>query len=131
MVYLDSKIYKTLFDISKEKYPHEVCGYILQNSFKQEIKEVKNIAKNTKNFFLMNPIDQLEIFHYANKNALKLSYIFHSHPNARALPSNSDKSFMFPNIVYIIISLLDYDIQAFRITSKQEIKRVRIIWHIS
>lgn len=75
----------------------ERCGVVVDNTF----YEIKNIASNPENEFIMDPI---ELYNILKKENANLQFIVHTHRD-NCLPSHKDlNSMMIWRIPWIILS---------------------------
>lgn len=79
---IDNRIKNFIKRHSREIYPDEACGFIVQKSNKFLCIKCKNISKTPNITFEISPYDYLNI----KNNTDKIHYIYHSHPNL-----NNDK----------------------------------------
>ena len=78
-------------DILKQKIksicfnkPHEVCGFIVCDGAEDRFIELENKHPESDSFFLISPIDYLNI-----KKKFSIKYLFHKHNNSDSF-SDSD-----------------------------------------
>jgi proteasome lid subunit RPN8/RPN11 len=86
---------------------HEVCGLIgrsQKNAF--FCYPIRNVSETPESAFLMDAQQQLSAFRTLQESGQALFAIYHSHPNAEAVPSLRDREMAYyPGTVYLIISL--------------------------
>ena len=103
---------------SRNNVPNESCAilYGKMESGKTLIKEIflaTNIESSPVAFTISNE-ELLSAYNYAEKNALDISGIFHSHPNSVAYPSEVDQKYMEINIIpWVIFSNLNEEFKAY------------------
>ena len=93
---------------AESAFPHECCGFFFGNNGEvTEIKVVSNKRTDHKERrFLMDPLDFLKAEEYAEEKNLELMGIYHSHPDHPSIPSEFDRVHAWPNLSYIIISVI-------------------------
>ena len=95
------KILKEVAEMSKKRFSQEVCGLIGKNGDSYIIQECKNIAKDPRNNFVVDPV---QFILFKNKN--KLISIFHSHIVGDESPSDFDvimsENSCIPFLIYSI-----------------------------
>ncbi len=71
------------------------------------VKKLENSTENARkhNFFEISPLALYGVEREAEKSGLEIVGFYHSHPNARAILSAEDKSFMVPGLAYIVASV--------------------------
>ncbi|MFN8374731.1 MAG: M67 family metallopeptidase [Anaerolineae bacterium] len=90
-------------------YPNEGGGFLLGtlngDSVRiHDITQVDNVFESEEQFhrYAMTPQDWMRLEDEADARGLTLVGYYHSHPNARAIPSVYDRDHALPNFVYII-----------------------------
>ncbi len=90
-------------------YPNEGGGFLLgtPNGDSVQINEIIQIdnvfeAEEQYHRYAMTPQDWMRLEDEADARGLSLVGYYHSHPNARAIPSVYDRDHALPNFVYII-----------------------------
>ena len=114
MLYLNTEIIKKISAHAERDYPHE-CGGMLIGNFQTEKKTVLEIfplenARETEarhNRVLILPNDVMRAERYAREKKLDVVGYYHSHPNARAVPSQYDLDHALPVWSYVIASVID------------------------
>lgn len=98
---------------AERDYPHE-CGGMLIGRFAGGLKEVfeiyplENAREDSRhNRILLLPKDVLRAERYARTRKLDVVGYYHSHPNARAVPSQYDLDHALPVWSYVIASVID------------------------
>jgi len=102
-----------LFQMGKEAYPNEGCGFLLGTLEAGGDKRVQ-VLHRTKNINTSRPKDRFEIdpkeFFLIEKQARKegreILGFFHSHPDHPASPSQFDSEMAWSNYSYLILSVL-------------------------
>jgi proteasome lid subunit RPN8/RPN11 len=90
-------------------YPNEGGGFLLgtpngDSVQISEIIQIDNVFEAEEQFhrYAMTPQDWMRLEDEADARGLSLVGYYHSHPNARAIPSVYDRDHALPNFVYII-----------------------------
>jgi [CysO sulfur-carrier protein]-S-L-cysteine hydrolase len=112
--------------LAEAAYPFECCGFVIGDSEREEVRPVTNIqdrkhAEDPKAFprdartaYLMEPREHLAVLEEADRRALTIKAIYHSHPDHDAYFSQTDKmracSFDpnepdYPETAYLVISV--------------------------
>ncbi len=104
--------------------PNETCGIIAgKEGHALQVFALPNIASNPRVEYYAEPHALLEAFREIEAKGWEHLAIYHSHPASPAYPSPTDIARAFyPNVIYILISLLNPEqalIRAFRITEGQ------------
>ena len=103
---------------AENEKPNESCAILFGTDDKEEVKVekvflTKNIDQSPVNFTI-SAEQRLEADKMEDKYQLKIIGIFHSHPDSKAYPSNTDKKFMELNPeVWIIFSGISKDFKAY------------------
>ncbi|NOR81114.1 MAG: hypothetical protein GQ529_09845 [Methyloprofundus sp.] len=104
---IPKKIIQNLLHHAQQTPKQEVCGLISsQNNIPQRSYPIKNTAANPESFFNLDAQQQIQAMANMRDNNEQLFAIYHSHPSAPAIPSNTDiEQANYPDALYIIISL--------------------------
>ncbi len=103
--------------------PNESCAILFGTDNEEEVKVekvflTKNIDQSPVNFTI-SAEQRLEADKMERESQLKIIGIFHSHPDSKAYPSNTDKKFMELNPeVWIIFSGISKDFKAYVLESE-------------
>jgi len=103
--------------------PNESCAILFGREDKEQynverIFLTKNIAQSPVNFTI-SAEQRLEADKIERDSQLKIIAIFHSHPDSKAYPSNTDKKFMDLNpVVWIIYSGILNEFKAYILDSE-------------
>ncbi|MGH7544188.1 MAG: M67 family metallopeptidase [Gemmatimonadota bacterium] len=92
-------------------YPDEVCGFLLGSmeasarSFDvREIRPAMNRrASRASRRYRIDPAEYRAAEREAEEKGLELVGIYHSHPDAPAVPSRYDREHAWPNSAYVIV----------------------------
>jgi proteasome lid subunit RPN8/RPN11 len=101
-------------------FPDECCGFLfgIEKSDDRLISDILivNNAKegDKKRRFEISPKDYMKAEQYAEKNNLQLLGVYHSHPNHPAVPSEHDRAAAQPWFSYIIISVINKNVDTIR-----------------
>ncbi len=103
--------------------PNESCAILFgtENEGKIRVEKVfltKNIEQSPVNFTI-SAEQRLEADKMERESKLKIIGVFHSHPDSKAYPSNTDKKFMELNPeVWVIFSGISKDFKAYVLESE-------------
>jgi len=91
-----------------KEFPHECCGLLLGKNRKiKHTIPMKNIEPSPDSY-IMDPLQQVEIFTEMKKKGEHLIGIYHSHPKGPSIPSSADLKLAFhQDAIYVIITLED------------------------
>jgi len=107
-----------LSDHAEKEKPNESCAILFGNkgNGKHNVEKIfltKNIEQSPVNFTI-SAEQRLEADKMERESQIKITGIFHSHPDSKAYPSNTDKKFMDLNpVVWIIFSGVSKEFKAF------------------
>jgi proteasome lid subunit RPN8/RPN11 len=99
-----------------EAYPHECCGalYGLENGVAIETAQIdealplpNTTEEGPRRRFLIRPADYQWAEAHARSSGKELVGFYHSHPDHPARPSQHDLDHAWPNMHYLITSVLD------------------------
>ena len=114
-----------------EKFnPNESCALLFgkENDEKVTVEEIffaNNIEESPINFTISNE-ELLKGYKMAEEKNFEVVGIFHSHPNSQAIPSTTDKKFMYSNpVVWVIYSGENKNFRAYLLES--EVEEISII----
>lgn len=124
-IILSQSILEDLRAHAENEQPNEACAILFGKENRVlDTFIVQNIEESPVNFTISSK-QLIEGYRIAEEKNLKVTGIFHSHPNSEAFPSNTDKKFMEINpVVWIIYSGANKDFRAFVL--EQEIKEIEI-----
>jgi proteasome lid subunit RPN8/RPN11 len=88
-------------------YPHEACGVMLgTGGVITEIARMENQRNDSAhNRYLIDPLAYARIEREADKRAMQVLGIYHSHPDCAAQPSQFDLEHAWPTLSYLIVSV--------------------------
>ena len=89
-------------------YPNEACGVMLgTGGIITEIVSADNQRTDSaRNRYLIDPLAYMKIERDADQRNIQVLGIYHSHPDAAARPSETDRQAGFPNLSYLIVSVV-------------------------
>ena len=116
---------------AEREFPFECCGFIIGNDVLEtdaveEVRPITNIqnrmhaedpvafARDARTAFLMEPREHLAVMNEIDRRRLRLSAVYHSHPDHDAYFSATDRAQAcsfdpgepdYPDTVYIVISV--------------------------
>ena len=107
MLQINKEAFFKLTSISEAQYPNEACGVLLGNSDLNQVKDVCNLPNLVAetDSFRIDSLDYLMIEKWAQHHHLDVIGFFHSHPDAAAILSEEDKTYMIPKLNYCITSV--------------------------
>jgi proteasome lid subunit RPN8/RPN11 len=116
MLVINKDIIDKIMEQGRREAPLEACGYLAGKDEKiVKYYPMKNIDKSTDHFSL-DPKEQFAVIKDVRGEGLELIAVYHTHPKSYARPSSEDIRLAYdPNIIYIIVSLLDNAVRAYRI----------------
>jgi proteasome lid subunit RPN8/RPN11 len=95
-----------------EAYPQECCGAIVgrADGVSREVTDAWPLANTSdhdrQRRFMIGPADYLNVEARAHHEGVSLLGFYHSHPDAPAEPSQYDLLHAWPNVDYIIVSVV-------------------------
>ena len=100
-----------VFEHAQREYPKECCGVLLGYKDMGRIVQVfsvnnADVADRQKLHYLIHPLELYRIECEAAKNDLEVIGFYHSHTDYPAVLSKEDMQTMVPNILYLIISVV-------------------------
>lgn len=104
---LSAQLRRRMLEHARSAPDREVCG-LVAGSAGQPVNyyPVANVAPDPARRFLMDPEGQIHAMRSMREAGEDLLGIFHSHPDAPAKPSATDRKLAaYPDIVYFIASL--------------------------
>lgn len=127
MILLKEIFFQELIAYALKHSPNECCGYLFgtrkdEENIIEEIFTMNNVHKDPSGFFMFSPQEQLDAMIKSKEKDLEIVGIFHSHPHAKAYPSDEDLKYIYDaRQSYCIISLLNQtpEIRSFRIKDKE------------
>ena len=120
MIIIEPQARKLMIADAIKTFPDECCGFLFgieKEDYRivTDILIVNNAKEGDKRRrFEISPRDYMKAEQYAEKNNLQLLGIYHSHPNHPAVPSEHDRVAAQPWFSYIIISVINKDIDTMR-----------------
>ncbi|WP_405373683.1 Mov34/MPN/PAD-1 family protein [Pseudobutyrivibrio sp.] len=107
MLQINKEAFFKLTSISEAQYPNEACGVLLGNSDLNQVNDVCNLPNllGETDSFRIDSLDYLMIEKWAQHHHLDVIGFFHSHPDAAAILSEEDKTYMIPKLNYCITSV--------------------------
>lgn len=112
MILLTERDSEAVRSAGEESYPNECCGFLL-GSESDGVREVQavipaeNRSVESEQFhrFLISPEDFLAQERRARKEGREIIGFYHSHPNAKARPSQFDTDHAWPWYSYVIFGV--------------------------
>ena len=118
-LFIPSDIFDEMVAHCKAGYPNEACGILAGKN--HEISKIYRMvnSKSSTDLYAMDSKEQFAVMRDIREQGLSMVSIFHSHPDAKAYPSQTDvKLAFYDDAVYIIVSLTEKEpeVKAFLIT---------------
>ena len=116
---LPEKFKHILSEHAIKENPNESCAILYgKGEIVSDIFLARNIEESPVNFTISNE-ELLKAYSLAEEKKLDVIGIFHSHPQSKAYPSNTDKKFMESNpVIWVIYSGTDENFRAFYLDSE-------------
>jgi glutamate-1-semialdehyde 2,1-aminomutase len=112
------------------EYPNECCGVILTRGVERRLIACRNVQdqmhardpitfpRTARNAYYMDPLDALKLNRLVDEG-FEFSVIYHSHPNAGAYFSETDRAQAlirgepaYPGTVYVVVSVLGHAVKS-------------------
>lgn len=113
-IILSETLQKMIFQQMENSYPNEGGGFLLGSRDGDTITiadviEIENVFETEEQYhrYAMTPQNWAQMEDAADERGLSLVGYYHSHPNAKAIPSDYDRDHALPNFVYIITSVME------------------------
>ena len=105
---ITQRLLKQIHKHLESGYPNESCGVMLgKNDTVTEIVPADNQRTDSaRNRYLIEPLAYMKIERDADKRGLQVLGIYHSHPDVAARPSPFDLDNAWPNLSYLIVSVM-------------------------
>lgn len=105
---IDSHLVDRIGELARQGYPEEICGFLLgrEENGTRDVTAVV-VAENRESAearrrFLVDKAQYEAAEAEAGRKGLLILGVFHSHPDAEAVPSPTDSEFAFPGWIYWI-----------------------------
>ncbi len=122
---MPEEVLKVVEDRAISGFPREICGFLAgKEPFLAQIaRPAENIAAHTRSEYSIRPEETLRALLELEARGLKITGIYHSHPNYPSRPSQTDLALAdMPEAFYLITSV--YQLQA------GEFKCQSTVWHL-
>ena len=108
-----------LLENAGRSYPDESCGVLLGKENEPKISRLyvmRNRAADNgeENSFRIDPLSMYDAERAAKTEGLQILGFYHSHPDAPAVLSLTDKEHMIPGMLYVILSVWDRQTRGMR-----------------
>ncbi|WP_216828216.1 Mov34/MPN/PAD-1 family protein [Alkalihalobacterium elongatum] len=127
--YIKKEVYQEMVKYCRKESPLEACGLISGVGNKGlTFWPIRNEEKSPNRFSITEENMRKTIKQIIKKGE-QLNGVFHSHPRTRAFPSYHDiKNHSYPNLAYIIVSLLKKEttVGVFNITANKKVIRLKL-----
>ena len=92
-------------------YPEECCGALIASNEKLDVileaRQMQNInSGSSKTRYNIDPLELLELEDEMDEKNFTMVGIYHSHPDHPAKPSKFDLENAWPNLSYIVLSVI-------------------------
>ena len=129
MLKLSNGYLQEMITYAHQSYPEECCGLLIgqQENTKKIVRTIYQTRNSwgedctsdlfssggsKRNRFAIAPAELLQAQKTARAQNLSIVGIYHSHPNAAAIPSKFDRAIAWPEYSYLIISLQQQPVAA-------------------
>jgi len=128
-VTLSEKAVEIIYQHGREAFPNECCGFLYGDEKNGRVIELAVPAHNSKEGdqrkrFEISPFDYMKAEQFALQNNTQLLGIYHSHPNHPAIASERDRAEAMPFFSYVIVSVVDGEIDDLKSWKLKEEARV-------
>lgn len=112
MLVLNDKIKAEIFSHAELEYPNECCGILLgirsgeRRNAKRVIRTENRCNSDKAVHFAVDPLELLSAENIAEKDGLEIIGFYHSHPDHKAVISQTDALYMIPGNSYPIVSVI-------------------------
>ncbi|MFC1816549.1 M67 family metallopeptidase [Thermodesulfobacteriota bacterium] len=120
MLRIQQSVVRDIMDHVKRDAPIEACGYLAEkDGIVIRHYELTNMDASEVHF-TMNPVEQFAAVRRMRAVGCKLRAVYHSHPSTPARPSKEDVRLAYDvDLSYVIVSLLDNNIKAFKVNNTE------------
>ena len=102
--YLDPELRAELVSHSHAALPEEACGLLLGAGDQPvEVVALPNLARRPECSYTIDPLDYLRAERDAERLGRWVMGVWHSHPGARAVPSETDRDAAWEGWLYVIV----------------------------
>lgn len=111
MIRIPRRVLEKLSRDVSQQYPEEACGLLIGrlNSGVRVVnyhRPMKNVYVGERSRrFLINPLEYMQVEDEAALRGEVVLGVYHSHPDAPAIPSNYDHLHAVPFLAYLILSV--------------------------
>ncbi len=115
-LYIPAEVLAELRAHARTEAPRECCGLLLGTAGRiARSARARNIAPEATRY-LVHPEDHFRAIRAARAEGLDVIGAYHSHPASEPVPSPTDiaEANSGPEFVYVIVSLLDDEVRAYR-----------------
>lgn len=112
MLGINRKELLSIYEHAEREYADECCGVLLGSKHEKKVQEIY-CARNTdvrdrrKIHFLINPLELYRVEREAAQRGLEIVGFYHSHADYPAELSAEDEQSMIPELLYIVISVIN------------------------
>ncbi len=115
MIKINSNPLEVMYQDGRDSFPNECCGFMYGSEENGRTIELAVPVVNSKEGdqrrrFEISPLDYMKAEQFALQNKLTLLGVYHTHPQHPAIASVHDLEKAMPYFSYVIISVLDGEI---------------------
>jgi proteasome lid subunit RPN8/RPN11 len=96
-----------MIDEARKHYPNECCGFGLGRENRVlEVVPIRNVSSNPQDAYRMDSNEQVRAMFLAHNKGYEVVCIYHSHPDAQPIPSQTDiRQNLYPAVANCIIGI--------------------------
>jgi len=99
-----------IFQHGEDTYPEECCGVLIASPHRPNViiesKKMQNINQESKQTrYNIDPLELMKLEDELDGRGLEMVGIYHSHPDHRAEPSDTDLQHAWPNLHYMVFGV--------------------------
>jgi len=124
-----------MLEHARDELPNECCGFLLGTSDRiEQVTRATNLTPRPS-WYEVDPRDHFAVIRRSRREGRIVVGVYHSHPNAPAIPSASDlKRATYAEYLYVIVSLMAEpaadEIRAYRLI-RQQFERVDLVTSVT
>ena len=127
MIYIPTEIVDAIKKQAVGESPDEACGYLAGKDNRVVSRIQMTNVDHSPEHFTFDPVEQFDAIKRAREEGYSLIAVYHSHPATPARMSEEDKRLAYDTeIVYVIMSLKDDLMKAFKIDAQKEVSELPI-----
>lgn len=122
MLRIPEEIVAAIAGQARAEAPNEACGYLAGREGEIHDRYPLTNVDASPTHFMLDPQEQFDAVKQAREAGLELPAVYHSHPETPARMSDEDiRLANDPNTIYVIYSLADDEIKAFRVDREKNV----------